>query len=381
MKKYNYILLIFTLFLYACTSAPQKMEHSTTTVEIDINSSERLDFEKNFDSVQYIPLETNKDVLIGEITKMYLDNEHIIIFDQKAMSIFLFGIDGKFIRKIGKKGEGPDEYLYINDIQFDKEQMLILAHERLRNCIYTYDLSGNLVNKSPTSSVMFNSFFKVKEGVWVYSCFSDGNPENYNLTLLTPNLQNVKKQYFSQKEFVNITFSSTFMSDGHGKLFFYYPSSNIIYEISETDVKPFLQVNFGNRSMPYDRILKAGSMEEYDKLVSEKKYLGDINRCFANRDRIFFSFMESGLGKVKFYNCFYNIRLKETNVFDNAFMSSTTYPILPALLHSTDTTLVYQIKLPIITEESLTTLSSSLSTNIQIDSNPVLAICSLKEQQ
>ena len=91
--------------------------------------------------------------------------------------------------------------------------------------------------------------------------------------------------------------------------------------------------------------------------------------------------MESGLGKVKFYNCFYNIRLKETNVFDNAFMSSTTYPILPALLHSTDTTLVYQIKLPIITEESLTTLSSSLSTNIQIDSNPVLAICSLKEQQ
>lgn len=151
MKKYNYILLIFTLFLYACTSAPQKMEHSTTTVEIDINSSERLDFEKNFDSVQYIPLETNKDVLISEITKMYLDNEHIIIFDQKAMSIFLFGIDGKFIRKIGKKGEGPDEYLYINDIQFDKEQMLILAHERLRNCIYTYDLSGNLVNKSPTS--------------------------------------------------------------------------------------------------------------------------------------------------------------------------------------------------------------------------------------
>ena len=104
-------------------------------------------------------METTKEALIGEITKIYVTNEHIIIFDQKSMEIFLFGIDGKFTRKIGKKGEGPDEYMFINDIQYDKENMLIFAHERFRNRIYTYDLSGNLVDKTQKSLISFNSFF------------------------------------------------------------------------------------------------------------------------------------------------------------------------------------------------------------------------------
>ena len=380
MKKHNLIWVVFVLIICACSSSQKGMESSVNTVSIDISNCEELDFRKFFDSVKYVPLETNEDVLIGEITKMYLTNEHIIIFDQKTMKIFLFGIDGKFIRNIGKKGEGPDEYLFINDIQFDEKHMLILAHERFRNSIYTYDLSGNLLDKTQEALISFNSFSKTEEGFWVYSCFSNKNPEHYNLMLLTSDLQSIKKQFFSQKEFVNVTFLPTFMNDEHGRLFFYYPSSNIIYEISGTDVTPYLQVDFGNKTMPYDMINEMESIEEYDKLVSGQNYLGNISKCFINQDKIFFSFTESGLGVVNNYNCFYEIESKVGHIFKNPFMSSAKYPILTNLLYSTNNILVYPIYPSVFSEDTFTDLSQSLSADIQFDSNLILAICSLKKK-
>ena len=377
MKKYNFIIVAFALIISACSSSQKKVDASANVVDIDISNSEELDVKKYFGEIRYVALETTKDALISEFTKMYLTDDYIIIFDQKSMGIFLFGANGKFIRKIGEKGEGPDEYLLINDIQFDKEQMLIFAHERFRNSIYTYDLHGNLLDKSQKSSIQFNSFFKTKEGVWVYSCFSKDNPKHYNLTLLSPDLQSIERQYLSQEEFVNVTFSSTFVNDEHGRLFFYYPSSNIIYEISGTDIIPFLQVNFGDDTMPYDKIIKTKSMEDYDKLLSAKDYLGNINRCFVNQNGVCFSFSGVGLGVLKSYNCFYDVKSKKANVFSNPFMLSAKYPISTNLLYSTDTMLVYPIYPSIFSEDSFAELSKLLSTDIQFDSNLILAICPL----
>ncbi|WP_291527976.1 6-bladed beta-propeller [Bacteroides sp. UBA939] len=379
MKKCNSIIVVFALIISSCSSSQGRIEPSDNVIGIDVSKSEELDFKEYFDTVKFVALETSKDVLVGEITKMYLTSDYIIVFDQKSMDIFLFDSDGKFIRRIGKKGGGPDEYLFINDIQFEKEGMLIYVHERFRNSIYTYDLYGNLLDKTQTSLIQFNSFFKTKEGFWVYSCFSNENPKHYNLTLLSSDLQSIEKQYFSQKEFVNVTFLSTFVNDEYGRLFFYYPSSNIIYEISGTDIIPFLQINFGNNTLPYDKIIKAESKEDYDKLVFNKNYFGNINSCFINRDRFFFSFSDAGFGIVNSYNCFYDIDAKKANVFNNSFILSTKYPISTSLLYSTDAILVYPIYPSIFSEDSFAELSRSLSTDIQFDSNLILAICSLKE--
>lgn len=379
MKKCNYIIVVLVLIFCECCSSQGRLETSANLVEIDVHNSEELDFKRYFDSVRYVALETTEEALISEVTRMYLIDEYIIIFDQKSMDIFLFGAGGEFIRKIGEKGEGPDEYLFINDIQFDKEGMLIYAHERFRNCIYTYDLHGNLVDKTQKAYIQFNSFIKTKEGFWVYSCFDTDNPQHYNLTLLSSDLQHIKKQYFSQSEFVNVTFSSTFVSDESGRTFFYCPSSNIIYELSGSDALPFLEINFGDKTMPYKDIIKAKSMEDYDKLVSDKDYLGNIDRCFLDRNKVYFSFSNAGLGVVKSYNCFYDGELKRASVFNNPFMSSSKYPISTNLLYASDAVLVYPIYPSVFSEDSFMKLSQELSANIQFDSNLVLAICSLKE--
>lgn len=381
MKRDNlaFITLVTLLLCNACLSPSNKQEmEAENVVSIDIKQATSLDFKEYFDTINYIPLETNDDALIGEITKLYYTENGFLIFDQKTMGIFLFSTDGHFIRKIGRKGEGPDEYLFINDIQYDAERQVIYVHERYRNSIYTYDCMGNLLEKTSPAVLSFNSFFRTKDGCWVYSCFKKNNPECYNLTLLSSDLQTVRKHYFPQKDFINITFSPTFTGDTDGRVFFYYPSSNVIYELDGTDAVPYLRVDFGDHTIPYDKIVEMENMEECDRLLASHTYLGNIDRCFVCQDHVYFSFSETGTGIKRGYKCFYDTISGKGYVFNAPFMSSAPYPISSNLLYASGSMLVYPIYPALFSENSFEKLSQSFSSNIDFDSNLILAVCHLK---
>lgn len=359
----------------------RKTSKGYDVITVDINLAKELDYNDYFVSVSLIPLETNEESLIAQIDKLYITDKHIVIFDQKAMNILLFGINGKFINKIGDKGNGPGEYLFFNDIQLDKNNSMIYAHERFQNCIHKYDLlSGKLVEKSARSKFFFNSFYKTAEGYWIYSCFKTENPGNYNLMLLDEDFENVKKTFFPQAGFINTTFASTFMVGENGRLFFIYPSSNIVYELLQEEAIPFVKVDFGDKTMPYEQIIQLENMDEYDKLITGKRYLGNISNGKINQNSFFFSFCETGFNVNVFtYNGFYNFSTKEMNVYKSPFIASINYPISSNLLYASDDMLIYPIYPEVLTEDSFDILSKVLSEDIHYDSNPILAICRLKK--
>ena len=64
---------------------------------------------------------------IGKINEIQIDSKgQIYISDGINTCIHLFSSKGKFLRKIGKKGEGPGEYQYIWGIQITKGDSLIV---------------------------------------------------------------------------------------------------------------------------------------------------------------------------------------------------------------------------------------------------------------
>jgi hypothetical protein len=377
MTKYYRIgiLTILAVLLESCNKNEAE-KHNYDTININLDQVGILDYKDHFASIKLVPLETKEESLIAQIDKLYYTDDYIIIFDQKTMNIFLFGADGKFIRKIGSKGNGPDEYSFFNDIQFSQTDSAIYAHERLLNRIYKYDLFGKLLGKSPKSPFGFNSFYKTDQGYWVYSCFEDNNPQKYNLMLLDENLAEIKKGFFPQKEFINVTFLSTFMSNESGRLFFIYPSSNIIYELDQETVIPFAQIDFGDKTMPYDKIVQLKNRDEYDKLLADKKYLGDIFNYKITNHSLFFSFRETGFNIASFtYNCFYNFLTGETNIYKNPFIQSINYPISTLLLYASDDSLIYPMYPMVLSDDSFEIISKTLSDDIQPDSNPILVIC------
>lgn len=380
MKNYFIIALLF-LAVNACARNKSKnvTDNAVETIEVNLSNAGLLTYDEHFSSTILVPLETTEESLIAQIDKLYITEKHIIIFDQKTMNILLFGIDGHFIGKIGHKGNGPGEYLFINDIQFNKKDSLIYAHERYLNCIYKYNLSGQLIEKTPKSKIYFNSFHKTEDGYWVYSCFENDNPQKYNLMLLDEQLNKVKGAFFPQENFINASFLPTFMADEHDRLFFIYPSSNIIYELQHENATPFAIIDFGRKTMPYDQIIKLKNSEEYDRLIADKKYLGDVYNFKINKNSFFFSFRETGLNVAAFsYNAVYNFSTGKVDIYKNPFIESMKYPVFTQLLYASDDVLIYPIYPMVLSEDSFTLLSKELSADIRFDSNPILAFLQIK---
>src|SRR5699024_8204591 len=58
-------------------------------------------------SIRHVPLETTGESIITGIERSIVYRDKIYILDIFGESILLFKKDGKFIRRIGRKGKGP----------------------------------------------------------------------------------------------------------------------------------------------------------------------------------------------------------------------------------------------------------------------------------
>ena len=79
------------------------------------------------ESVEYIPLETTDKCLIGDGVRYDFNDEYIIAGDLHGEAVYLFNRKGKFIRAIGGKGPGPQEFTYIGKLWINNEDQNIMV--------------------------------------------------------------------------------------------------------------------------------------------------------------------------------------------------------------------------------------------------------------
>lgn len=77
-------------------------------VERDFNKKKDFKLSDIAYDIKYVPLETNNKCLLSGNLKFLFFKESIFVKDNKAL--YQFSNTGKFIRKIGKNGNGPGEY-------------------------------------------------------------------------------------------------------------------------------------------------------------------------------------------------------------------------------------------------------------------------------
>lgn len=70
-------------------------------------------------NIDVVPLETKDESLISSIADMIITNTDILIEDVRN-GVLRFSRNGDFINKIGKKGNGPDEYIMLEQIEYDE---------------------------------------------------------------------------------------------------------------------------------------------------------------------------------------------------------------------------------------------------------------------
>ena len=138
------ILILFILLTSSCNRKKDTIPLNVIPVASTVGNYNVLNLSDFASEIRYIPLETNDQVLISPINlEIIYENEKVLIRDHSptGSNCYLFDDSGKFCVKIGQRGQGPDEYVDIDNISVYENLIYLMTWHKL----LVYDTTGHLV--------------------------------------------------------------------------------------------------------------------------------------------------------------------------------------------------------------------------------------------
>ena len=136
MKILSVLIIIISLLLSQKTGPP------LPSSDIEKLSSAKS-VEDVFQIISETELQTTPDCPIAYITDMEIDTKgNFIIADGwQSIGVYVFGRDGKFIRELGRKGQGPGEYANPVSLEISRDgEIWVADYGNNRISIYSKDL-------------------------------------------------------------------------------------------------------------------------------------------------------------------------------------------------------------------------------------------------
>ncbi|MDR1645236.1 MAG: 6-bladed beta-propeller [Tannerellaceae bacterium] len=138
------LIQIVCVFIVASCSTS---EDSLIVFDIDkaTISSKQFNLSSIANSVEYVCLETKDECLINEASIVYIGvvNNNFLIADLNGC--YMFDSGGRFIKQVGRKGEGPAEHANIGTVFYDEKtkSILISSTYSYADGILVFDEKGN----------------------------------------------------------------------------------------------------------------------------------------------------------------------------------------------------------------------------------------------
>lgn len=134
--------MMFMLVLAGCRNNAQMTGVPEKIVEIpgEIQTS----FYDNVADYGVLHLETTDESLISQVEKIRIHNGMVYILNGGSnANLLCFDNNGRFVRKIGRRGRGPKEYIELWNFEIDpiRNELLLLDNEGQK--ILVFDLNGD----------------------------------------------------------------------------------------------------------------------------------------------------------------------------------------------------------------------------------------------
>ncbi|MBR2360665.1 MAG: 6-bladed beta-propeller [Bacteroidaceae bacterium] len=189
--------LIFKILVFVSCVSCNEVNTLNAYVEKDYIKWDSLieinQLEEVVDTINCIKLQTTENSLMGHVVKLEVDDKYLFIKDSNQ-KLFVFGIDGSFIRNIGKIGNGPDELLGLFDFYLDKVNKCVNVIDIFRASIFQYTYNGKLINTIKLSNELLRGcgkFFYISDDC-VLATKDNSKSSVYNYSVL-----NVKEKKIS----------------------------------------------------------------------------------------------------------------------------------------------------------------------------------------
>ncbi|MDR2146367.1 MAG: 6-bladed beta-propeller [Tannerella sp.] len=264
MKYFISVLLI--IFLCACSfNGNKRRQNSFVSNNIHILKLENknIDLLSNFvDSISFLPLKEEDDFLFATINKLIIKENYIYLLDVWVTnSLLVFDNSGNFVRKIGNRGGGPEDYVRLWD--FDVDSTGVQIYDRATKQILKYDVHGNFLQKKETP-FRADGFKLLTSQKYLFSLAKEDNL--YQVILTDSNFQ-VKSSFFPYtKNYLDNKMTDNVFQEVQDTIFYNKLINDSIYSFSKDgELIGGVLFDFGSNIPPID------IRNDYAKMTGERK--------------------------------------------------------------------------------------------------------------
>lgn len=144
------LLLLIVVLSTNCTRPETIVQNETI---ISIRKGDDMDLIKLsslFNQVEIIPLETNQSCLLRGTYQVAIYDDRVFVMDYRSSTgVKVFSSSGEYIRAIGMKGKGPQEYVRLSNFSVLPSENRIYLADPNGEKILVFDLDGSYLSHIP----------------------------------------------------------------------------------------------------------------------------------------------------------------------------------------------------------------------------------------
>ncbi|WP_101544573.1 6-bladed beta-propeller [Bacteroides cutis] len=257
--------VVFLLLFVSCSTSNKEVE----SVIVDFSEESSLSA-SDLLSVSYVKLETGDDYLLaGGNQCTNVGDRYILLDNIMARTLYAFNLDGSFVQQIGKKGNGPGEYINPFEYSVNERDKTLSVIDIEQQKIIVYSLADFRFLSEKKMPFYSDYMEQLPNGdyVWYNKLASDAS-DSY--AFITDKDLNIKKS------FIPIDFSSGYSLGTSRKLYkqgdevsLYTPFNPVLYRVKSDSIYPAFQFKFGEKKLPPIDFLK-------EKSANNKNYIPDL---------------------------------------------------------------------------------------------------------
>jgi hypothetical protein len=290
MRYIIFILMIFLVFFDSCTT---KFVDKTNVCYLE-EQSDLIVASDIVNSVTLLPLETNDDFITGSINKILnIDNLYYFL-DKKTKTVFIYDETGKSMNKIFHAGNGPGEYISIDDFIVTDHHIILLC---VPSKLMFYNKESLKVEHEfkITNNTFYSKMVEWKGNILLCD-YTTGKVDCYHYEKISNIFNwNVLKGYIPSS-------TPAFYICGD-KLYFHASGDDVIYSVgTDLTFSPYLTFDYDKKQRAID-FYSTREIEPLKNLRDIVEYpLVDVENIFQNRNGVGFFYIFAGLSRVSFIN-------------------------------------------------------------------------------
>lgn len=287
MKKYLLLSIVFSLFLCGCTQKQSESNESSGMETIPITDFETYNgrFSEFAEAVEMIPLEFTEESILGEIKKVVLSEDFIFVMERfNSAGIYTFDRSGKFLYRIGSRGQGPEECADVDDFSINEKDRLIYIYDSVRKKVFVFSFDNEFIKTIPMDYSATN--MEYQDGLfYLYREDARYGVPLYSLVIKDINGDLVEK-YYPMSDLPKS--HDCVFCKRENDILFAQDMNDSVFVLSGGKLSPLYYIDYKDRSMaPEDRMdIKHDVRRSIDVLL-EKRTIAGIQGVFEIHDKVF----------------------------------------------------------------------------------------------